>query len=348
MRDDDDLLTIGEVAKLDGVSTKALRYYDAHGILVPIETDPRTGYRYYAPDQLLEMDVIRLCLEAGVPLDSIETFHQTDGSLDWRTLMETGRDRVAREIARLRTLETSLNDYLGEMTRKARTPADGVVRSDLPPTWMVGRPWPYYGGPFVLKPYLRAMTLLRTAVREAGLPRLLRRGIIIDCREGQAYAYQQFEPGIAKPRSDAAGNAMTGIDATGIDMAGIDMAGIDMARPGAAGTGKAPDQAISSTDDRTAPINGVPHAGDDPIDSPDFGFDPSLTVFHPTGGPAEGQVIERESLTACFDDALAMVARNDPDKWPHATVCEIWGSHTADGWVRVRYTRHRCDVGRTA
>ena len=48
---EDELLTIGEVAKLDGITTKALRYYDAHGILKPAAVDPMTGYRYYTrPD----------------------------------------------------------------------------------------------------------------------------------------------------------------------------------------------------------------------------------------------------------------------------------------------------------
>lgn len=287
MREDDDLLTIGEVAKLDGISTKALRYYDAHGILTPFATDPRTGYRYYTPDQMLEMDVIRLCLDAGVPLDSIESFRDSDGSLDWRSLMETGRERVAQEAARLRTLETSLNDYLGEVTRKARTPDDGVVCSDLPPTWMVGKPWPYYGDAFQLKPYLRAMTLLRAAVRDAGLPRLLRRGILVDLLEHKAYAYQQFD---AKVAGDLSVNG------------------------------------------RSENVN--------------LGFDAALTVFHPDGGPAEGQVIERESLTTCFDEALAMAAQFDPEQWHHVTICEIWGSHTAEGSMRVRMTRHRCDAGR--
>lgn len=41
--DDDELLTIGEVAKLDGITAKALRYYDAHNILKPAAVDP--GYR---------------------------------------------------------------------------------------------------------------------------------------------------------------------------------------------------------------------------------------------------------------------------------------------------------------
>lgn len=43
--DDDELLTIGEVAKLDGITAKALRYYDAHNILKPAAVDPVTGYR---------------------------------------------------------------------------------------------------------------------------------------------------------------------------------------------------------------------------------------------------------------------------------------------------------------
>lgn len=43
--DDDELLTIGEVAKLDGITAKALRYYDAHNILKPAAVDPATVYR---------------------------------------------------------------------------------------------------------------------------------------------------------------------------------------------------------------------------------------------------------------------------------------------------------------
>ena len=48
--DDDELLTIGEVAKLDGITAKALRYYDAHNILKPAAVDPATGYRLPASE----------------------------------------------------------------------------------------------------------------------------------------------------------------------------------------------------------------------------------------------------------------------------------------------------------
>lgn len=63
---EDELLTIGEVAKLDGITTKALRYYDAHGILKPAAVDPMTGYRYYTPDQMLDVDVMRIFISSGI------------------------------------------------------------------------------------------------------------------------------------------------------------------------------------------------------------------------------------------------------------------------------------------
>ena len=58
--DDDELLTIGEVAKLDGITAKALRYYDAHNILKPAAVDPATGYRLPATGYQLPATGYRL------------------------------------------------------------------------------------------------------------------------------------------------------------------------------------------------------------------------------------------------------------------------------------------------
>ena len=40
--------SIGETAKLLGVSTQTLRYYDREGILRPETINEETGYRYYS------------------------------------------------------------------------------------------------------------------------------------------------------------------------------------------------------------------------------------------------------------------------------------------------------------
>ena len=44
-------LRIGDLARLGGVSVKALRFYDEQGLLRPEHVDPHTGYRYYTLDQ---------------------------------------------------------------------------------------------------------------------------------------------------------------------------------------------------------------------------------------------------------------------------------------------------------
>lgn len=52
------LLRIGELARLGGVSVKALRFYDEQGLLRPEHVDPVTGYRYYTLDQAKTLAVI--------------------------------------------------------------------------------------------------------------------------------------------------------------------------------------------------------------------------------------------------------------------------------------------------
>jgi DNA-binding transcriptional MerR regulator len=59
---------IGEFAALSGVSATTLRFYDDIGLLPPASTDPRTGYRFYLPQQLCELASIVALKELGLPL----------------------------------------------------------------------------------------------------------------------------------------------------------------------------------------------------------------------------------------------------------------------------------------
>jgi DNA-binding transcriptional MerR regulator len=40
------MFRIGEFSRIAQVSGRLLRYYDEIGLLIPIFTDPQTGYRY--------------------------------------------------------------------------------------------------------------------------------------------------------------------------------------------------------------------------------------------------------------------------------------------------------------
>ncbi len=67
----DDLMPIGEFSERSGLSPRRLRSYAAVGLLVPAAVDEESGYRYYAPGQLLEARVIQALRRADLPVKEI-------------------------------------------------------------------------------------------------------------------------------------------------------------------------------------------------------------------------------------------------------------------------------------
>jgi DNA-binding transcriptional MerR regulator len=67
----DDLLSIGQFARLAGLSVGALRHYDELDLLRPADVDPFTGYRRYRSEQLETARVIGRLRELEMPLDEI-------------------------------------------------------------------------------------------------------------------------------------------------------------------------------------------------------------------------------------------------------------------------------------
>ena len=66
-----DYYTIGETAKLLGVSAQALRYYDRENILRPEYINEQTGYRYYTYRQFHIIDRIKYFQSFGLSLEEI-------------------------------------------------------------------------------------------------------------------------------------------------------------------------------------------------------------------------------------------------------------------------------------
>jgi protein phosphatase len=96
----DDLMPIGEFSERSGLSQKRLRTYAAAGLLVPAAVDSDSGYRYYAPGQLRDANVIDALRRAGVPLSAIATLLADPSGFDfddWRRHMED--DAAARQEA---------------------------------------------------------------------------------------------------------------------------------------------------------------------------------------------------------------------------------------------------------
>ena len=67
---------IGEFSQFMQVTVKTLRHYEQKGLLVPDETDPWTGYRYYSLAQMQKLASIRNLQRLGFSLDEIKDLYE--------------------------------------------------------------------------------------------------------------------------------------------------------------------------------------------------------------------------------------------------------------------------------
>src|SRR4051812_35752515 len=73
-------LTIGELSRRTGVPVKTLRFWSDEGLLPPV-TRSRSGYRLYAEDATIRLDLVRTLRDAGLGLEAIKKVLRNDLSL---------------------------------------------------------------------------------------------------------------------------------------------------------------------------------------------------------------------------------------------------------------------------
>ena len=109
--------TVQQLAKLSGVTVRALHHYDAIGLLRPGgRTD--AGYRLYGPAELERLQQILFLRELDFPLEEISTlldshdFNREQALMEQRELLNQRIQRLQRLLG---TLERTLQDMKGEI-----------------------------------------------------------------------------------------------------------------------------------------------------------------------------------------------------------------------------------------
>jgi DNA-binding transcriptional MerR regulator/effector-binding domain-containing protein len=125
------MLSIGELARLGGVSTRTLRHYGELGLLLPARVDPTTGYRSYELAQLGDLHRILALRDLGFALEEIGSIGHDVGQL--RALLQRREQELAGTIAeeqdRLRRVAAHLDAI--ERGGTMRT-VDTVVKTSGP------------------------------------------------------------------------------------------------------------------------------------------------------------------------------------------------------------------------
>ncbi len=109
-------MRISEVSRLTGASAKAIRLYEARGLLPPV---PRINrYRDYSAQDVAWVQLIRQALGLGISLGSIARLQDGRGQLDWPAvlaLLEAQRARITGERARLAQVDIDLQQISHEL-----------------------------------------------------------------------------------------------------------------------------------------------------------------------------------------------------------------------------------------
>ena len=93
-----ELLTIGQIAKLSGVGTRALHYYERKNLVKPAYIDPQTGYRYYSPEQLPLLDIISGCVMLDIPLKDLAQALEAQDMQGLYRFFETSKQVAQKRI----------------------------------------------------------------------------------------------------------------------------------------------------------------------------------------------------------------------------------------------------------
>ena len=120
-------LSIGQMARLNGVSEQALRLYDKVGLFSPMYRDRENGYRYYDIRQSAQLDMIQHMKALGMSLKDIrEQMKHFDPDM-LRNILYRNLDAIdqkAQELMyRRRAIERTLESY--EWYENA--PPDGTI-----------------------------------------------------------------------------------------------------------------------------------------------------------------------------------------------------------------------------
>lgn len=110
-------LTIGELAGRTGVTTSALRFYEARGLIAPERTG--AGHRRYARAAIRRVAFIAFAQRVGLTLAEIRAelarlpADRVPTSADWALLTRLWAERIDARIAELARLKVGLTGCIG-------------------------------------------------------------------------------------------------------------------------------------------------------------------------------------------------------------------------------------------
>lgn len=117
---------IGEVSKICNIPVRTLHYYDEIGLLKPSVVGEQSKYRYYSPEQIPAILVIKSYKTAGFTLEQIKKLLSRDKIDDIQSMAELQCAAIEQKILELTMVKERLQLYA--LQRQQITAGDNNLR----------------------------------------------------------------------------------------------------------------------------------------------------------------------------------------------------------------------------
>ncbi|SHF19394.1 MerR family transcriptional regulator [Alkalibacter saccharofermentans] len=125
--------TINRLAKLAGVSTRTLRYYDELGLLCPARISSN-GYRVYGQKEIDLLKQILLYRELGVPLEEIKkvlSSKEFDGQVALENHLSALRAKQRQLSLLIDNVEKTIKELEGEIIMSDQEKFKGFIKKQI-------------------------------------------------------------------------------------------------------------------------------------------------------------------------------------------------------------------------
>lgn len=119
------LFTIGQFAKVHGITKKTLMWYDEIGLLKPAVIG-ENGYRYYTYQQSPTLETILMLRESNVSIPEIQNFLNHRSAENMEKLLKDKIDELSDTISNLQNLQQVLLSRHEDMSKILQVDLDSI------------------------------------------------------------------------------------------------------------------------------------------------------------------------------------------------------------------------------
>ena len=167
------LLSIGKMAEINGVSIPTLRLYDKNGLLKPAYIDPESGYRYYTLQQTARLDIIAYMKELGMSLGEIASVLRKEDIALIEGILAQKNEQLHEQMRRLKERHDAVERAILQIERYRKSPATGTIALeyiDRRYRWSIKCPVNFYEKD--RNSYEETVMALRKELLKAGIPQV--------------------------------------------------------------------------------------------------------------------------------------------------------------------------------